>query len=777
VKLKPLKLVPALIALSVIILICGARLLEHDFVERLERMTYDMRVRQALHFKTPVATNLAFVEINDASIVAVHDGSLGFHYGLYWPRQVYGRLVQELSAQGAKATAFDIIFGERRFDHPQVQLSDDRLMESDEFFALEMRRASNVLIAVTKDVSPPLLFATNALALGDISTDKDSDGILRRVKAFRTYRKWHFAFRQAEADPEIGIDLRKARIEAKQIILPRANGEKIPVPLDDNGDFDLTGFTDKLPPGVAPKAKPFTEERVWHMGIVLAAQELGLDLSKAEVDLPHGRIVLRGKNNERIIPVDADGYFYIDWCLPPNDPRLTQEPIQNLLMQNRMRLEGRTNGLVNHFAGKLIVVGSSATGNDLTDRGATPLERDTLFVSKHWNVANTILTGRFIHRSSVATELLLITLMGIIAALLTWRLRVLVASGAVIILAALYVFIAFSVYAQYRYWMPVVLPVLGAFLITHVCLVTWQVVFERADKRRVRSVFSRIVSPNIVNELLGAETLSLGGARRQITVFFADVRGFTEFTDATQEKAVAYVREHNLNDAETEEYFNEQARETLSTVNSYLALVADMVKKHDGTLDKYIGDCVMAFWGAPTPNQRHALCCVRAAIDAQRAVYDLNKLRDDENKGRELENMARISAGLTPKPFLPILLLGTGINTGMATVGLMGSEAHISNYTVFGRDVNLASRLETLSGRGRILISQATYELLKRDDAALAATCVALPDANLKGIRSAVKVYEVPWQPEGFAPFDTEFTTSIAADRAASTNFIKREDV
>jgi class 3 adenylate cyclase len=87
----------------------------------------------------------------------------------------------------------------------------------------------------------------------------------------------------------------------------------------------------------------------------------------------------------------------------------------------------------------------------------------------------------------------------------------------------------------------------------------------------------------------------------------------------------------------------------------------------------------------------------------------------------------------------------------------MGSEAHISNYTVFGREVNLASRLETRSGRGRILISEGTYHCLLRDDPELAAACTALPaPQELKGFRAPVKVYEVPWRPPGVEPFNDE---------------------
>src|SRR5204862_8322595 len=132
-------------------------------------------------------------------------------FGLSWPRQVFGRLTEELADQGANIIAFDVIFGELRPDHPMVTMANGNYVESDEFFGLQMRRASNVVIALA-EVTPPALFLTNAAALGDIFTEKDPDGILRRARAFRMYRNWHPAFRQVEDDPEYGIDLSKAII-------------------------------------------------------------------------------------------------------------------------------------------------------------------------------------------------------------------------------------------------------------------------------------------------------------------------------------------------------------------------------------------------------------------------------------------------------------------------------------------------------------------------------------------------------------------------------------
>jgi class 3 adenylate cyclase/CHASE2 domain-containing sensor protein len=745
-KSKAFKRAPVLLAVGVLVLVCGIQLLHLDFLERLERITYDLRVRTSVRFPAPAATNLAFVAMEDSSIVAVKNGSLGYQFGLYWPRQVYGRLIEELSAQGARAIAFDVLFGEVRNDHPPVQMGDGRLIESDDFFALQEQRAGNVLIAITPELRPPDLFATNAFALGGVSTDRDTDGTLRRFEAFHIYHRWHPLLTRAAA--EFGLDLDRAQFAAGEIRLPQ-NGTTnlIAIPVDANGCFKLADFIgDTLPAGMAPVAKAYTDERVWSLGIALAAQELKLDLARADIDLARGRIILSGTNGvRRVIPVDAQGYGLIDWRLTPRDDRLLRAPVESLLRQERLRLQGRTNSLRDDFRGKLVVIGSTAQGNDLTDRGATPLEKDTFLVSKHWNVANSVITGQFIRRAPQPVELALILFLGAVTATLTWRLRAVAATGGTFLLMAAYVGVAFFAFVQFHYWLPLVLPLVGAVLVEHVSLVTYRMVFEEREQRRVKSVFSKIVSPEVVNELLQAEKLSLGGARREVTILFADVRGFTTFTDEAQQRVEEFVRTHQLGPEAAKKCFDDSAREILDTVNLYLAAVADAVKNHGGTLDKYIGDCVMAFWNAPIANERHGPACVRAAIEAQGAIHCLNQMRREESAARELESPAQQAAARPPRAPLAALQLGTGIHTGLVTVGLMGSDTHILNYTIFGREVNLASRLEGVSGSGRILISDATHRHLQRRDPDLAATCVALPPVLVKGFRDPVGIYEVPW--------------------------------
>ncbi len=748
-KLKSSKLVPVILCGSVAGLMVLLQTLTNldegfGFAQRLEWMTFDWRARQALHQPSAYAPNLGFVFINDETIERVLSGGLGYSAGLYWPRHVYGRIVQELDNQGAEAIAFDVLFAELRPDHPPAALPDGTEEASDYFFARQLNQSGNVILGSIQDAMPPDLFRTNAWAIGDIAARRDNDGILRRARAFEDYLIWHPDIRQA-ANIFDGF-----HSNTNLLVFTATNGTRSEIPVALDGTFDRASFLEltrniKFPTNESRTARAFTRYRAWDLGITAAARYLKLDLVNAVVE-PGRRIVLRGTNDvERIIPIDHEGRFYIDWNITYDDRRLTRESAHSLLDQQRQRELGQTNDLNHLWHGKLALVGSIASGNDLKDYGATPLEKETFLTSRYWNVANALIIGRFIQKAGSVAEVYLILSLSLIAGILTWNLRALVSVICVALLGAIYLSLSLYLYIEFRYWLPLVLPG-GALILSHTTLISYRAFFEQRERRRIRNIFAKIVSPNVVTELLKAEELSLIGARREVTVFFSDVRGFTEMTDESHARAEEYVREKKLNHAQAEAYFDEQAQDVLHTVNLYLGTIADTVKKHEGTLDKYIGDCVMAFWGAPTPNDRHALSCVRASIDAQRAIHGLNQSRAAENQHRERENQLRAQQGQAALPMLKLLSMGSGINTGIVTVGLMGSEQHIFNYTVFGREVNLASRLEGLSGRGRILIGEATYAALQEEDPELAAACQELAPATVKGFRTPVKIFEVQWR-------------------------------
>ena len=735
-----------------------------DFLERLEWMTFDWRVRQATNAPSQNASNLGFVFISNDSIDELASGSLGFTNGLYWPRFVYGWVVSELKTQGAEAVGFDLLFPELRRDH--TQMPDGTPGTPDDAFARALRDTGNVILGAQPEAPPHTLFRTNAWGLGNISALRDSDGILRRVRAFQDYVIWHPMILEAARRFDGFV------YDTNRLLFTAEDGKLTGIPIDPFGNYDAgklleLGTGRALPAGAQRLARAFTRQRVWDLGIMLAAHSLKLDLGAPTIT-PGREILLRGAGGiERRLPIDHENRLCVDWSFPLDSPQLTRESFHGVLRDHLDRSRGQTNQLRNLWRGKLVLVGSIASGNDLTDLGATPLEQETVLTCRYWNVANSVLTGRFVRQPPLAIELFLIVGLAAAAAVFAWRMRALGAALATFLITALYAGIASQVYLQSRIWLPVFLPCAGLVL-THFALVTYRAIFEQSERRRIKGVFDKIVSPNVVSELLKTEKLSLGGARRSVTVFFADVRGFTELTDESHARATAHVTEQRLTGAEAEAHLDSQSEELLRTVNLYLGAIADIVKKHQGTLDKYIGDSVMAFWGAPTPNERHALTCVRAAIEAQRALHHLNQQRAADNKRREEDNLRRAAAGEPRLPLLKLFSIGIGVNTGTVTVGLLGSERHTLNYTIVGREVNLAQRLESHSGRDRILIGEATHKELLRDDPELAAACQPQLATQFKGFRSAIQLFEVPWRPAVLPIAAAPPAVAAAPSRAAA---------
>ncbi len=764
--------IPILLASLVILFTGAAQYLKGNwsrfqFLERLEWLSYDMFLRVAAAQSPPIDSRLAGVFIDDQAIKQLNSGVIRYgteriQFQIPWPRLTYGLLLREMSAQGAVGVGFDILFDQQFPAESNVVRAITGLeLSSDEFFAKTIESASNVVLAAVGDVQPSQgdvfpadIFRQRGARIGNIFARSDS-GVLRRALPFidRTNRVWHddvVAISRA-----LELDLSRALVTSNRILIPphvlntSLEGGSHEIPLNPDGTLNLDD-----PQASGQKPFELELERIWHLGILLAASTLKLDLDKAKIE-PRKITVTGPGGVVREIPLDRQGLFYIDWTedsrtLVNRDPTRVLELLlwdaerHGKDRENPQR-EIRSSG-ANSLRGKLVVVGSIGTGNNIADHGATPLEDQALLVTKHLCVMDSMLAGRFVRFFSDRVELILIFGWGVFSAVLSWKLRALTASLAVVLSGVFYVGMSQIIFAHTRYYLPMFLPLFGGLLTNHVVLVTYRVVFEQRERRRLKSVFNRLVAPEVVTELLQAETLNLGGSRRRITVLFADVRGFTEMTDLIQANAEDYVEKNRLGPVEAESYFDAQARETLSTVNLYLGTVADMVKKHGGTLDKYIGDCVMAFWGAPISNARHAVDCVQAAIGAQRALEALNRERSSENRRREKINIERLAVGQPPMSMLPLLTCGTGINTGMVTVGLMGSDSNILNYTVFGRDVNLASRLEGVSGRERIVIGESTYKDLVEYDQELAKQCVELPAERVKGFRKAVKIYEVPWK-------------------------------
>jgi adenylate cyclase len=343
------------------------------------------------------------------------------------------------------------------------------------------------------------------------------------------------------------------------------------------------------------------------------------------------------------VPTEANGQMWI---------RFTPESKERYLPAWKV-----LNGEVGKedLEGRILLIGTSAAG--LLDLRATPLEASVPGVSLHAQAIEQILQGAFLQRPDFATaaELFYILALGILIAFLIYRLGAL--GSAVVGGAAVATVIGISWYAfDTLGWL--VDPIYPAIALTAIYLVGTLVIFLRTERERnrVRHAFSHYMAPALVERLADDPSrLKLGGETRDMTLLFSDVRGFTTISEGLD------------------------AEELTRFLNSLFTPLSNIILDEQGTIDKFMGDAVMAFWNAPLDDKSHPSHACNAALRMMREMETLNERwrEEAEAKGR---------------PYRPVRL-GIGLNTGVCCVGNLGSETRF-DYSVIGDNVNVASRLE-----------------------------------------------------------------------------------
>jgi adenylate cyclase len=351
---------------------------------------------------------------------------------------------------------------------------------------------------------------------------------------------------------------------------------------------------------------------------------------------------------------------------------------------------------------KIVLIGMTATGEP--DTWAIPTSTAKVpGVFIHAGAMDTILTQRFLREPGIPIELLIMLLLIAITAFALPRCGTRygrdIAKGVGITTG---LFIACLIGGFFAFDRGYVLDLLYPLLLLPVIYVSnilYVVFTEQSDKRFVKELFGRYVSPQIANVIVSqADTggLHLGGEQRAVTVLFADIRGFTKISEQLSPEAIVKM------------------------LNTYLSVVADAVVKHDGIVNKFGGDNIMAVWNAPQSQPEHALLAVKAAWEAQQKLAELQQ---------------------TDTQPLPVQF-GIGINTGIALAGNVGSAGR-SEYTVIGDSVNTASRICSSTPGGEVWIGAETYNQTKDY-----IETEELEPQQVKGKAAPIMVYRVTaWRP------------------------------
>ena len=343
--------------------------------------------------------------------------------------------------------------------------------------------------------------------------------------------------------------------------------------------------------------------------------------------------------------------------------------------------------------GHIVLIGTSAAA--LKDLRATPLNPAAAGVSLHAEALETILTGNFLNRPDFAhgLEVVASLLLGLLLIWLLpkwgsiWCAVLTVCAIGGVIGGAWY---AFDVYN----WL--LDPIYFSLVILIIYLTQSLLIYlaTEAERARVRGAFGMYLSPALVEQLASdPEQLKLGGEMKDISIMFCDVRGFTSISELYDPEGLTQL------------------------INKFLTPMTQVIMDRMGTIDKYMGDCIMAFWNAPTDQENHTDLALKASFDMEKALEEFN-IEFQKQKGMELK-------------------IGIGINTGECIVGNMGSEKRF-DYTVLGDPVNLASRLEGQSGTYGFqrILGQETVNALKSN-----ANLFELDLIQVKGKSEPVKIY------------------------------------
>ncbi len=580
-----------------------------------------------------------------------------------WPRDIHAKLVADLATFGAKYVAFDIFFATESAGTTSMQ---------DFIFAQACSLAGNTYFSLNFDISQ---------SSNTDESQPQGQPVLERFAYPLTPSPWLNLY---SGQPlQLVNSLYKHTAGSGHIALKEDDDGKIrrvPLWLEYNGKY-------------YPQL----------------ALRLFIDQFKtSNIDFPRkGYMRITADKHNIMVPVDDKSQYFINWCgqfgesfyycsyidilRAFQDYTRGEKPLVPVRRADKLNMENA----LDFFKDKICFVGYTTAG--LVDQKPVAISNRYPLVGIHANVFENLSARNFYRPIPWLLECLMIcffTLLMIIFILKLSIPRVILAVTGLVIAVLILTQTAFMKYTIWIYSSYINFSMISCFIGGLI----YRMATEKKKSREIKRIFKRYVAPEVVDTILNdPEAVALGGKRRIVTVMFCDIRNFTSLAESLPPE------------------------EVIQLLNSFFSLAVKIIFKYRGTVDKFIGDCVMAYWGAPTPMENHAAAAVNTALEIQEELKRFN----ESNHARDYHKIQ----------------VGIGISSGevvAGNIGLADKKFQKTEYTVIGDYVNLASRLVDLAPPNEILISEHTYSILKDT-----INAQLLPAVTIKGKRDPIQIYKI----------------------------------
>ncbi|MDR1904956.1 MAG: adenylate/guanylate cyclase domain-containing protein [Treponema sp.] len=619
----------------------------------LEYKMYDLRVN--IFAESSIPSDDIIVVLLDQDSINWAQKERG--WGWPWPRKAYGELIDYMRIADAHSVAFDVLFSE-----PSIYRNANQDMIIDE--AVQILQEMESDRDLQRDESRRTrgnAYRTVVSALRELSSRADDDSFFKAAEAFgRTVQAVFFSsdsgdliewpaalnkplFELSNFDSMLDkyAQLNNNSLEERTLALFPIEGLRNVAGVIGN----VTGWPDS--DGIIRRNNLFT----YFDGKAVP----GLSAASLLASGYNGKIIYNPQKQaieweSYTIPVDKNGRSLLHYR--GSLDRYFPYPVMQILQSADSYAKGETPLLPpENFSNKYIFFGFYAPG--LYDIFSNPISATYPGVGIHITMLDNILQQDFIQDSPLWMDIVIIVtviIMVSVLGLFSGRIPIVVA-GTLFILFFV-TMLGFGVYYAVDLWLPMVAPIAGgvlAFLTT----ILYNYATEGSQKRFIKSAFSQYLSITVIDQLLANPSLlALGGQRREISMFFSDIQGFTSISEKLDPSQLTEL------------------------LNDYLSFMTDTILDSGGTIDKYEGDAIIAFWNAPVDSEDHAARALQASLACQRLLAERQPFFEEKYNCR--------------------LLTRIGLNTGFAAVGNFGSSKRF-DFTMLGDAVNLAARLEGLN--------------------------------------------------------------------------------